>query len=51
MTFQDYKKICNLRKSLLLLASIQVIPGVLKSVLNAIDIDGFNISRLVKEFL
>jgi Leucine-rich repeat (LRR) protein len=45
ISLEDYKKICKTRKTLIILASLQVIKGKKLS-----NIHGFNIARLVGEY-
>jgi hypothetical protein len=46
MSFEDYKKLYKLRKSLLILASLQVIKG--RSKLS--NFKGINVARLVNDY-
>jgi hypothetical protein len=49
MIMNVYKKQLKIIKNMLILASLQMIAS--KSVLSTIDINGFNIARLVRNFL
>jgi Leucine-rich repeat (LRR) protein len=49
MDMNVYKKQLKIIKNMIILSSLQMITS--KSVLSAININGFNISRLVRDFL